>query len=76
MVIMGIVRVSEDINVMDEDVEQLREGSNGPLARIDEALGGADKLDESMAQQIEVLRVWQRARAGRGSGSRQLSSGA
>ncbi len=67
---MASVRVSEDIKVIDKQVEQLQEGGNGSLARIDQALGGADKLDEWMAQQIEVLRLWQRARAGRGNGSR------
>ena len=66
---MASVRVSEDIKVIDKQVEQLQEGGNGSLARIDQALRGADKLDEWMAQQIEVLRAWQRARAGRGNGS-------
>ena len=72
---MASVRVSEDIKVIDKQVEQLQEGGNGSLARIDQALRGADKLDEWMAQQIEVLRVWEQARADRGNGSGQLSSG-
>lgn len=70
---MAIGRVSEDIKVIDDQVEEPWEGGNGSLARIDQALAGADKLDEWMAQQMEVLRAWQQARAGRGNGSRRLS---
>jgi len=72
---MAVRQIGGDVTVVDEEVERLQERATDCLARIDQALGEADKLGEWMAQQIEVLRVWEQARAGRGNGSGQLSSG-
>ena len=62
---MVMKQVSEDVEVVDEELTRLQERAKDSLARIEQALAQAEKLEDWMTQQMETLRIWVQVQARR-----------
>ena len=62
---MAMKQVCEDVEVVDEELTRLQERAKDSLARIEQALAQAEKLEDWMIQQMATLRIWVQVKARR-----------